>query len=67
MSARDAERRLLQLGEYLTQRMLVVDGVDSAGDQFVRARRKATVKYILATIERLEGLRAEAKAMARAK
>eukprot|EP00177_Eucheuma_denticulatum_P005422 GFKZ01009859.1.p1 GENE.GFKZ01009859.1~~GFKZ01009859.1.p1 ORF type:complete len:354 (-),score=43.06 GFKZ01009859.1:301-1362(-) len=65
MGARDvrgAERqegrqRLLELGEYLTQKMLKLDDVESGGREVVRARRKKSVKLILGLTEEVDSLR----------
>lgn len=61
VTLKEANQRLLELGEYLTQRMLIVDGVDSAGNGIVRRKRKETVKQILALIDKAEGLREKAR------
>lgn len=53
----EGAQRLLELEEYLTQQMLKVDGVESAGNQTIRAKRKETVKAILALTEEIERLR----------
>jgi hypothetical protein len=62
MTVNEADQRLLQVGEYLTQRMLIADGVDSAGDPAVRMKRKEAVRQILALIDQVESLRAKARA-----
>jgi hypothetical protein len=56
---REANLRMLELGEFCTQRMLKADGVDSAGNSIVRQRRKKTVTRILAVIEQVDALRAK--------
>lgn len=55
--AADAAQRLLELGEYLTQKMLKVDAVESAGNPLVRAKRKESVKMILALTDEIDSLR----------
>lgn len=57
-----ANQRLMELGEYLTQRMLKVDAVDAAGIDFLRLRRKETVKKILALTDEVDALRSTIKA-----
>jgi BAG domain len=59
MTRKEANLRLLELGEYCTQRMLKADGVDSAGNAIVRQRRKKTVTLILSIIDQVESLRAK--------
>lgn len=59
---KDADQLLLEVGEYLTQRMLTADGVDSAGETVVRNKRKDTVKYLLKLIDEAEALRAKGRA-----
>lgn len=54
---REDSQRLLELEEHLTQQMLKVDAVESDGNQIVRAKRKETVKTILALSEEIEDLR----------
>lgn len=53
----DGAQRLLELGEYLTQQMLKVDAVESAGNQLVRAKRKLNVKMILDLTDEVDALR----------
>lgn len=53
----DGAQRLLELGEYLTQQMLKVDAVESAGNQLVRAKRKLSVKMILDLTDEADALR----------
>lgn len=53
----DGEKRLLELGEYLTQQMLKMDAVESGGNQLVRTKRKQSVKLILGLSEEVDGLR----------
>lgn len=64
---KEADQLLLEVGEYLTQRMLTADGVDSAGEAIVRSKRKETVKYLLQLIDDAEALRAKGRAKGRAK
>jgi hypothetical protein len=59
MTRKDANLRLLELGEYCTQRMLKADGVDSSGNAIVRQRRKKTVTLILSIIDQVDSLRAK--------
>lgn len=59
----DGAQRLLELGEYLTQKMLKVDLVESAGNQIVRAKRKQTVKMILSLTDEIDELRKQLNAM----
>ncbi|GAB0496778.1 hypothetical protein MMPV_008094 [Pyropia vietnamensis] len=49
-----AERRLAGVGEWLTQRLLDVDGVESGGVDAVRSARRAVVRSIEATASRVE-------------
>lgn len=58
---KDAAQRLLELGEYLTQQMLKVDAVESAGNQLVRGKRKLSVKVILSLTDEVDGLRKKLK------
>lgn len=53
----DGRQRLLELGEYLTQKMLKVDDVESGGREVVRAIRKKSVKLILSLTEEVDWLR----------
>lgn len=53
----DGKKRLLELGEYLTQQMLKMDAVESGGNQLVRAKRKQSVKLILGLSEEVDTLR----------
>lgn len=57
----DTKQKLLQLGEFLTQQMLKVDDVESGGNPVVRAKRKQTINFIIAFIERVEQLNAKLK------
>lgn len=54
---REGAKRLLELGEYLTQQMLKVDDVESSGNQLVRAKRKQSVKMILGLTDEVDALR----------
>lgn len=54
---READQRLLELDEYLTQKNLAVDGVDSVGDSIVRLKRKETVNLIQQVMARVDFLR----------
>lgn len=58
---RNAADRLLELGEQLTQTMLKVDGVESAGYTIVRNKRKKCVGKLLALTETVESMRAKLK------
>lgn len=50
-------KRLLELEEYLTQQMMKVDGVESGGNQLVRAKRKQIIKLILGLTEEVDCLK----------
>jgi BAG domain len=65
LSGKDANQRLLELGEYVTQRMLIADGVSSAGSDLVRARRKSTIKAIIALTDEIDTLRKRTRACAK--
>lgn len=55
-------QRTLELGEYLTQKMLKLDDVESKGNELVRARRKRSVKLILGLSEEVDALRKKMQA-----
>lgn len=56
-----ANDSLLQLGEVVTQAMLKVDGVESAGLSVIRNKRKKSVKKLLGLTENIEEMRAQLK------